>query len=175
MNTANKLTMFRIILIPVVLAVLYLSFPGSNVAAMILFIIAGLTDIADGYIARKRGQETDFGRFIDPLADKILVISAMLWFVEEGDIPAWAMLIVIVREFLVTGLRLIAVDKGRVIAAAVSGKIKTIVTMVCLTAMFLNLQEWMITVCIIAILVTTVASGVDYFIKNRDIIKWDKF
>jgi len=175
MNTANKLTMFRIVLIPVVLLVLYINFPGSNYTAMILFIVAGLTDIADGYIARKKGQETDFGKFIDPLADKILVISVMLWFVEEGYIPAWAMLIVIVREFLVTGLRLIAVDNGRVIAAAMSGKIKTIVTMICLTAMFLELREWMIDICIGAIIVTTVFSGVEYFIKNRDMIKWDKF
>ena len=174
MNTANKLTMSRIVLIPVFLAVLYIGFPGSHYVAMALFIVAGLTDILDGHIARTRGQVTDFGKLMDPLADKILVVSAMLWFVEQGPIPAWAALIVIVREFLVTALRLVAADNGRVIAAAVSGKIKTAVTMVCLSAMFLPLLQWMIYVCIVAIIVTTVVSGVEYFIKNKDAISWKK-
>ena len=171
MNTANKLTMVRVALIPVFLVVLYIGFPGSNYAAMGVFILAGLTDIADGYIARSRGQVTDFGTFTDPLADKILVVSAMLWFVEKGVVPAWVALVVIVREFVVTALRLIAVRNGRVIAAAVSGKIKTLVTMVCLTVMFLELEEWMIYACIAAISATTVVSGIEYCIKNRDILK----
>lgn len=174
MNTANKLTMFRIALIPVFLAVLYIGFPGSHYAAMALFIIAGLTDIADGYIARSRGQVTDFGKLMDPLADKVLVIAAMLWFVEQGVMPAWAALIVIVREFLVTALRLVAVDHGRVIAAAISGKVKTVVTMVCLAVMFLPLPVWLMYVCIAAIIVTTVVSGVEYFIRNKDTLNWEK-
>jgi len=170
MNTANKLTMIRLILVPAFLAVLYIGFNGSNYAAMAIFIVAGLTDIADGYIARNRGQVTDFGKFMDPLADKILVVSAMLWFVEQGLMPAWVVLIVIVREFMVTALRLIAVDNGRVIAAAMSGKIKTVVTIVCLIAMFLDLQLWMVYTCVAAITVTTVVSGVEYYIKNKDIL-----
>ena len=174
MNTANKLTMVRVALIPVFLTVLYIGFPGGNYAAMAVFIIAGMTDIADGYIARSRSQVTDFGKFIDPLADKVLVVSAMLWFVEEGVIPAWVALIVIIREFMVTALRLNAVGNGRVIAAAISGKVKTVVTMVCLTAMFLELQQWMIYVCIAAITVTTLISGAEYFIKNKDVIKIDR-
>ena len=174
MNTANKLTMVRIILIPVFLTVLYIGFPYSSYAAMAVFIIAGLTDIADGYIARSRSQVTDFGKFMDPLADKVLVFSAMLWFVEQGILPAWAALIVVIREFMVTALRLVAVDNGRVIAAAISGKIKTVVTMVCLTVMFLPLQQWMIHVCIGAITVTTVVSGAEYFIKNKDTLNWNK-
>lgn len=174
MNLANKLTMIRIVLIPVFLAVLYIGFPGSHYAAMAVFIIAGLTDIADGYIARSRGQETDFGRFMDPLADKVLVFAAMLWFIEQGTMPAWTVLIVIIREFMVTALRLIAIDHGRVIAAAVSGKIKTLVTMCCLTVMFLPLEDWMIYVCIAAITITTVVSGVEYFVKNKDAIDWNK-
>jgi len=172
MNTANKLTMIRVVLIPAFLTVLYMGFPGSNYAAMVLFILAGVTDIADGYIARHRNQVTDFGKLMDPLADKILVLAAMLWFLERGFFPAWVVLIVVVREFLVTALRLIAVDNGRVIAAAISGKVKTVVTMVCLSVMFLELDQWMIYACIVAITVTTVVSGVEYFIKNKDIINW---
>ena len=174
MNTANKLTMFRIALIPVFLVVLYIGFPGSHIAAMIVFIAAGLTDLVDGYIARKRGQVTDFGKFMDPLADKILVVSAMLWFVEQGTMPAWVALVVIIREFMVTALRLIAVGNGRVIAAAVSGKVKTAVTVTCLSVMFLPLYQWMIYVCIAAITVTTVVSGAEYFVKNKDAMNWEK-
>jgi len=172
LNTANKLTMVRIILIPVFLAVLYIGFPYSHFAAMALFVIAGLTDIADGYIARHRNQVTDFGKLMDPLADKVLVVAAMLWFVERDVMPAWVALIVIIREFMVTALRLIAVDNGRVIAAAISGKIKTVVTMICLTAMFLPLEKWAIYVCVALITVTTVVSGVEYFIKNKDILNY---
>jgi len=174
MNTANKLTMVRVVLIPIFLAVLYIGFLGSRYVAMVIFIVAGLTDIADGYIARRRNQVTDFGKLVDPLADKILVLSAMLWFLEQGTMPAWAVLIVVVREFMVTALRLIAVDNGRVIAAAISGKIKTVVTMVCLTVMFLNLEPWMVIVCVAAITITTVVSGVEYFIKNKDVFNWKK-
>jgi len=174
MNTANKLTMFRVILIPVFLAVLYIGFPYSNYAAMVVFIVAGLTDIADGYIARSRGQVTDFGKFTDPLADKVLVVAAMLWFVEQGVMPAWAALLVIIREFMVTALRLIAIGSGRVIAAGISGKVKTVVTMVCLSAMFLPLRQWMIYVCIGAIIITTLVSGIEYFMKNRDVLNWKK-
>lgn len=172
MNTANKLTLIRIVLIPVFLVLLYIDISVSNYAAMAVFVVAGLTDIADGYIARRRGQVTDFGKFLDPLADKVLVVAAMLWFVEQGTMPAWVALIVIIREFMVTALRLIALDSGRVIAAGILGKIKTIVTMVCLTAMFLPLLLWMIYICLAAITITTLVSGVEYFIKNKDVISW---
>ena len=174
MNTANKLTMVRIILIPLFLAVLYIGFRGSNIAAMAVFIAAGLTDIADGHVARSRGQVTDFGQFMDPLADKILVFSAMLWFIELGVLPAWAVLIVIVREFSVTALRLVASRKGRIIASGLSGKIKTVVTMVCMIILFLPLRQWMIDVCIAVITVTTLASGAEYFIRNRDMLNLSK-
>ena len=174
MNTANKITMIRVALIPVFLAVLYTGFPGSHIAAMVVFVLAGLTDIIDGYIARSRNQETNFGKFMDPLADKILVVSAMLWFTGQGIMPAWAALIVIIREFSVTALRLVAADSGRVIAAALSGKIKTAATMVCLIAMFFPLQKWMVNVCVAAITVTTVVSGVEYFVRNIDTINWEK-
>ena len=165
--------MIRIAMIPIFLAVLYIGFPGSEYTAMAIFILAGLTDIADGQIARRRDQVTDFGKFTDPIADKILVVSAMLWFVSIGTMPVWAALLVIVREFLVTGLRLLAAGNERVIAAGFSGKVKTVVTVICLTAMFLNLQPWMMHTCVGAIAITTLVSGVEYFVRNKDILKPD--
>ena len=117
MNLPNKLTLLRIILIPIFMVVLYWGFPGATYAALAIFIIASLTDLLDGKIARKYNLVTDFGKFADPLADKMLVTAAMLWFVEIGQMPAWMLLIVICREFAVSGLRMIASDKGRVIAA----------------------------------------------------------
>jgi len=181
MNTANKLTMVRVALIPIFLVLLYLNLEftlfgiviHSNYLALAVFCIAALTDIADGVVARKRNQITDFGKFMDPLADKVLTFAAMLWFVEMRIMPAWLVLIVIIREFMVTGMRLVAAAKGRVIAATLSGKIKTVVTICCLIAMFLPLQEWMLIVCRILIGVTTVVSGAEYFVKNRDIMKLD--
>jgi len=174
LNTANKLTMLRVILIPVFFAVLYIGFAGSNYAAMSVFIVAGLTDVADGYIARSRRQVTDFGAFMDPLADKILVFSAMLWFLDQDVLPAWMVLIVIVRDFSVTALRLVAARKGRVIAADITGKVKTVVTMLSMIVLFLPLLQWMITVCIAAVTVTTLVSGVEYFYKNRDMLNFSK-
>ena len=120
MTTANKITLFRVVMIPVFVVLMYLQFPGHQWAALAVFLIASLSDMVDGYIARHYNQVTDFGKFMDPLADKILVLSAMLLLVEYGRFPAWAVIIVVTREFAVTGLRLIAVEKGRVIAAAKS-------------------------------------------------------
>ena len=124
MNTANKLTILRVFMIPVFLLVLYLDVPNANYWALAIFVIASLTDTLDGYIARHYNQTTDFGKFMDPLADKCLVTAAMLWFVEIGQMPGWALLVVIIREFGVSGLRMVAADKGRVIAAGWSGKVK---------------------------------------------------
>jgi len=173
LNTANKLTMLRVLLIPVFLVLLYLDFPYNNYFALAVFIIASATDGVDGFIARRHNQITDFGKFMDPLADKILTFAAMIWFVEVGLMPAWLVLVVVVREFFVTGIRLVAVAKNRVIAASMSGKIKTVVTMVCLIAMFLPLTTWMLIVCWSLIGLTTVISGVEYFYKNKDIMKLD--
>lgn len=191
MNLPNKLTMSRIVLIPVFMAVLYMGFPGSDYIALIIFIIASLTDLLDGKIARKYNLVTDFGKFADPLADKMLVTAAMLWFVEVGRMPAWALLIVLVREFAVSGLRMIASDKGRVIAAGWSGKVKTASTMVCIAVMLLmgpslaayragayltavpldRYISWADTVCVWVITLTTLYSGVEYFMKNKDVIR----
>ncbi len=170
MNLPNKLTLLRIILIPVFMVVLYWGFSGANYVALAIFIIASLTDMLDGKIARKYNLVTDFGKFADPLADKMLVTAAMLWFVEIGQMPAWALLIVIIREFAVSGLRMIASDKGRVIAAGWSGKVKTASTMVCIVVMFLPIPPVVNTICVWIIALTTLYSGVEYFAKNKDII-----
>ena len=174
MNLPNKLTLLRIILIPVFMVVLYWGFPGANYVALAIFIVASITDLLDGKIARKYNLVTDFGKFADPLADKMLVTAAMLWFVEIGQMPAWMLLIVICREFAVSGLRMIASDKGRVIAAGWSGKVKTASTMVCICIMLLNIPAWLNTVCVAVIVVTTLYSGVEYFVKNRDVLNWNK-
>ena len=167
MNLPNKLTMLRIILTPVFLAVLYWGFPGADYMALAIFIIASLTDLLDGKIARKYNLVTDFGKFADPLADKMLVTAAMLWFVEIGQMPGWALLVVIVREFAVSGLRMVASDKGRVIAAGWSGKVKTASTMVCIVLMFLPIPAMVNTLCVAVIVLTTIYSGVEYFMKNK--------
>ena len=163
MTTANKITIFRVILIPVFLVLMYLRFPGHTYWAFGVFVLASLSDFADGYIARHYNQVSDFGKFMDPLADKL--------FVEQHQMPAWALLLVVAREFAVTGLRLIAVDNGRVIAAAWSGKIKTASTMVAICLMLLWNIPWLNTVCWVVIVVTTVYSGVEYFVKNHDVFQ----
>ena len=170
MNTANKLTILRVVMIPAFLLVLYLNVPFANYWALAIFAAASITDTLDGYIARHYNQITDFGKFMDPLADKCLVTAAMLWFVEVGQMPAWALLIVIVREFGVSGLRMVAADKGRVIAAGWSGKVKTAATMVCVILMLLPLPEIVNQICTAVIVLTTIYSGVEYFMKNADIL-----
>ena len=169
-TTANKITMFRIVLIPVFLV---LAYAGLKYLALAVYIIACLSDVADGYIARHYNQVSNFGKFVDPLADKMLVLSAMCFFIENGQMPGWAVAIVLFREFAVSGLRLIAVEQSRVIAAARSGKIKTGCTMVGLGAMLVFGQQYPVVnlVCYILIIVTTVYSGVEYFVANRDVFK----
>jgi CDP-diacylglycerol--glycerol-3-phosphate 3-phosphatidyltransferase len=172
MTTANKLTLTRVAMIPIFLIILYLDFPGNNYVGLAIFILASITDFVDGYIARHYNQVSDFGKFMDPIADKLLVTAAMLMFVDWGLMPAWVLLVVIAREFAVTSLRLVAVDQGRVIAAGKSGKVKTASTMVCICIMFLPISALVNTICWIVILVTTVYSGVEYFIKNRDCLSF---
>lgn len=172
MNTANKLTMFRVILIPVYVALFYLNVPHNEPVALAVFILASLTDLLDGYVARHYNQVTDFGKFVDPLADKVLVMTAMVCFCAAGQFPAWALIIVIFREFAVSGLRLIAVEGGKVIAAGWSGKVKTASTMVGLCLMHLGLPQVVNTVCVWVIVLTTLYSGVEYFVKNKECIDW---
>lgn len=170
MTTANKLTLLRVVMIPVFLGVLHADPPHANTIALVIFILASVTDFVDGYIARHYNQVTDFGKFMDPLADKVLVCAAMCWFVDIGQMPGWALLVVLLREFAVSGLRMVASDKGRVIAAGWSGKVKTFATMVCIILMFLSIPGWLNLVCVAVIVVTTIYSGLEYFVKNRDVI-----
>ena len=170
MNTANKLTMLRVVMIPAFMLVLYMGFPGANYVALVIFALASITDWLDGYIARRYNQTTDFGKFMDPLADKCLVTAAMLWFVEVGQMPAWALLTVIVREFAISGLRMNAATSGRVIAAGWSGKVKTASTLVCIILMLLPIPAMVNTLCVAIIVLTTVYSGVEYVMKNIDVI-----
>ena len=141
--------------------------------ALGIFILASITDYIDGQIARRCNQVTDFGKFLDPLADKLLTISAMVMFCRWGQFPAWALMTVLTREFAVTGLRLVAVGKGKVIAAGWSGKVKTACTMIGLCAMMafpLSLEVCWTVVTIIVI--TTVYSGIEYFVQNWNCL-WD--
>ena len=170
MNLPNKLTLLRIVLVPVFVVVLYLNFPYNNLVALAVFILASLTDLLDGKIARKYHLVTDFGKFMDPIADKLLVTAALLVFVDWHMMPAWVAIVVIAREFIVSALRLVAASNGRVIAAGWSGKVKTASTMVCICVMLLGLPAVVDVICSAVILVTTAYSGVEYLVKNRDVL-----
>ena len=176
MTTANKITIFRVICIPVFIVLMYMDGAAARYGALAVFVIASLSDFLDGYIARHYNQVSNFGKFMDPLADKILVITAMLLFVESGRMPGWVLALVVAREFAVSGLRLVAVEQGRVIAAAKSGKIKTASTIVCIILMLLigvpySAPDYLGMVCNAVILLTTLYSGIEYFIVNRDVLK----
>ena len=169
MTTASKITLVRVVMIPIFMVLLLL---GYRWAALAVFILASVTDFVDGYVARHYNQVSDFGKFLDPLADKLLVTACMLIFTEWGRMPSWAVMIVLAREFAVTGLRLVAVGNGRVIAAGWSGKVKTFSTMVglCLMMAFPG-YVWLDWVVTAVITVTTLYSGVEYFVKNWDVIR----
>ena len=176
MTLASKITLVRVAFIPLFMAFMYVSGgePGLWMwLSLAVFILASLTDYVDGQIARKRNQVSDFGKFLDPLADKLLTIAAMVMFCEWGMFPAWALMLVLAREFAVTGLRLIAVGKGRVIAAGWSGKVKTASTMIglCVWMGFPDVA-WIALVVTGMIVVTTVYSGIEYFIQNWKCL-WD--
>lgn len=170
MTTASKITMVRVAMIPAMMITLYWSSGKPSIGMWIslaLFIIASLTDYVDGYIARKYNQVSDFGKFLDPLADKLLVIAVMCMFCEWGIFPAWVLMLVLAREFAVTGLRLIAVGKGNVIAAGWSGKVKTASTMIALCVMMVFPHVTVLNWIVIAVIAgTTLYSGVEYFIQN---------
>ncbi len=170
MTTASKITLARVAMIPAYLVTMYLSRGEAGVwmyLSLAIFIIASLTDFVDGYIARHYNQTTDFGKFLDPLADKLLTVAAMAMFCEWGVFPAWALMVILTREFAVSGLRMVASQKGSVIAAGWSGKVKTASTMVGLCAMMalpgIPVLNWVVIIMIVA---TTLYSGVEYFIQN---------
>ena len=170
MTTASKITLVRVFLIPVLMIAMYLSKGVSGLwmgISLFLFILASVTDYIDGQIARKCNQVSDFGKFLDPLADKLLTIAVMTMFCEWGRFPAWALMIVLTREFAVTGLRLVAVGKGTVIAAGWSGKVKTASTMVGLCILMVFPQStFLIGLVTAVIILTTVYSGTEYFVQN---------
>ena len=174
MNLPNKLTLFRVILIPVFVVFMLVSVTGDTDKwiALAIFIIASLTDLLDGKIARKYNLITDFGKFMDPLADKLLVCSAMICLVSLGKIPAWIVIVIIAREFIISGFRLIAADNGRVIAASYWGKFKTTFQMVMVILMIADIPQLYILTQIImyVALVLTVISLVDYLVKNKDVM-----
>lgn len=176
MTTASKITLVRVVFIPILMVLMYLSGGCANIwmwLALALFIIASITDYIDGHIARTRNQVTDFGKFLDPLADKLLVIAAMCMFCQWGMMPAWALMLVLTREFAVTGLRLVAVGKGKVIAAGWSGKVKTATTMISLCVWMAFPGIPLLSGVIIGlIVVTTIYSGIEYFVQNWKCL-WD--
>ncbi|MBM7868998.1 CDP-diacylglycerol--glycerol-3-phosphate 3-phosphatidyltransferase [Clostridium pascui] len=193
MNLANKLTIIRMILVPVFLVFLAIKgMPYGKSIATIIFILAALTDKLDGYIARSRNQITRFGKFMDPLADKLLVTAALVSLVELQVLPAWAAMIIIAREFAVTGLRSVAAAEGIVIAASGWGKAKTVTQIVAIIAALINLNkdslsvlsvftiipfsflEWIAKTAMLLAIIITIVSGVDYFVKNKEAIKPDR-
>ncbi len=180
MNTANKLTLLRVVLVPFYM--FFLLRPGfaSQMIALAIFVIASLTDMLDGQIARKYNQITSFGKFVDPLADKMLTTSAFLVFLAQGVINVWAVMIILAREFMVAGVRLSAVTEGKVIAASFFGKLKTVSQMavIIVTTLLLNISviphgTAVLTVNILVWISTalTALSGIDYLVKNRNLLK----
>lgn len=180
MNLPNKLTIFRVILIPFfVVFMLAPICPGyANYIAVAIFIVASLTDLLDGKIARKYNLVTDFGKFMDPLADKLLVCAAMICLIETGQLAAWIVIVIISREFIISGFRLVAADNGVVIAASYWGKFKTTFQMLMVIVLILNFDnryfQILGNVLTYIALVLTVVSLIDYLWKNRAVLKEQK-
>ncbi len=175
MNLPNKLTILRVILIPFFVAALMIQ-GGANetmrIVAAVIFFVASLTDLLDGKIARKYKLVTNFGKFMDPLADKLLVCSALICFIELHQIPAWMVIIIISREFIISGFRLVASDNGVVIAASYWGKFKTTFQMIAIVLMILHIPalELLTQICIWIALILTIVSLVDYLVKNHKVL-----
>lgn len=196
MNLANKLTIVRIFLVPIFLIFITAQdIPYGTVIATVIFIIAALTDKLDGYIARSRNQITKFGKFMDPLADKLLVTAALISLVEYQIVPAWAAIVIIAREFAVTGLRSIAASDGNVISASYWGKLKTVIQIIAIILLLLQVNiaaqpeltdrvynsnllrsffNWAPEIFLYIAVIITIISGLDYFIKNKNSISIDK-
>ncbi|MBP2031682.1 CDP-diacylglycerol--glycerol-3-phosphate 3-phosphatidyltransferase [Clostridium algifaecis] len=195
MNLANKLTMIRIILVPVFLVFMAVkNMPYGKIIAIIIFILASITDKLDGYIARSRNQITRFGKFMDPLADKLLVTAALVSLVEYHIIPSWVAMIIIAREFAVTGLRGVAAAEGIVIAASPWGKAKTVTQIIAIILALINLNynhvslgalrgfvnhphkvlNYVTGIAMAIAIIMTIVSGIDYFVKNKEVMRSDK-
>jgi len=177
MNLANKITITRILIIPLFIICLLSNFPYSQYIAAFIFILAASTDSMDGYIARKRNEITNLGKFLDPLADKLLITSALVVMVEMGRISSIVAIIIISREFIVTGFRVVAASKGIVIAASWLGKIKTIVQIVAIVSILLDNFPFQLigfsfdTISLYLATIITILSGIDYIYKNRKLLK----
>lgn len=174
MNLPNKLTMFRVILIPFFVVFLLVDITSVDKwIVLAIFIIASLTDLLDGKIARKYGLVTNFGKFMDPLADKLLVCSALICLVALARIPAWMVIVIIAREFIISGFRLVASDNGVVIAASYWGKFKTTFQMIMICLMIADLEALRVLTVVVTwvAVILTVVSLVDYLVKNKDVMK----
>lgn len=175
MNLPNKLTVLRVVLIPFFVAAL-MAQGGTNetmrIVAAVIFIVASLTDLLDGKIARKYNLVTNFGKFMDPLADKLLVCSALICFIELGQVPAWMVILIISREFIISGFRLVASDNGVVIAASYWGKFKTTFQMIAIVLLIFNIPALSVVtqICLWSALILTIVSLVDYLIKNHKVL-----
>lgn len=172
MNTPNKLTLMRTLMVPIFVLCMYLDFNNSRIVATFIFAIASFTDFLDGYLARRDNLVTNFGKFADPLADKILVCSAMIMLVSTGEMPAWAVIIIIAREFTITGFRIIAASENITIAASPLGKFKTVtqlISNILLLTGIGSLRPIGMGIFYLAV-VFTVISGADYLIKNKKVL-----
>lgn len=194
MNLPNKITVARILLIPIMILVPFLNIQGtlgnvtySNLIILTIFLIASFTDFLDGYLARKNNLVTTFGKFLDPIADKLLVLSALIMLVEMGQVPGWIPIIIAAREFIVSGIRMLAAGEGNVIAASWLGKVKTVSQMIAISLAFIDTNIFMgflntkmtvgalilnilMSTAMLISVVTTIWSGIDYFMKSKDIV-----
>ena len=199
MNLPNKITIARILLVPIMMLMPYIGItaktsfglPIVNIIILIIFLVASFTDYLDGHIARRRNIVTNFGKFLDPIADKLLVLAALVMLVEAGIIPGWIPIIIAAREFMVSAIRMLVATEGKVIAASKLGKIKTVTKMVALSLAFLDTNYFMSFVCgaltgfalilnilmsvaMILAVIATIWSGVDYFMKSKDVVLQSK-
>lgn len=199
MNLPNKITISRIIFVPIMVMIPFVApyislgksilygVKISNIVLLLLFLIASITDFLDGYIARKRNMVTNFGKFLDPIADKLLVFTALIMLVETNMIPAWIPIVIAAREFMVSAIRMVVASEGTVIAASMLGKVKTVTQMVAISFAFLDINPFMsfmngnlsgfilclnflMSLSMIVCVVATIWSGIDYFIKSKDVI-----
>lgn len=195
MNLPNKITIARILLVPIMMIIPYLGINSTsgyglsltNLIVLLIFLIASFTDFLDGHIARKRNIVTNFGKFLDPIADKLLVLAALVMLVDIDMLPAWIPIVISAREFMVSAIRMLAASEGKVIAASKLGKVKTITQMVAISLAFLDINPFMafmsgeltgfilmlnilMSLAIWASIVATIWSGIDYFMKSKDIV-----
>lgn len=195
MNLPNKITIVRILLVPIMMLMPWLGItaktslglPWVNVIILIIFLVASFTDYLDGHIARKRNLVTNFGKFLDPIADKLLVLAALVMLVESGIIPGWIPIVIAAREFMVSAIRMLAASEGKVIAASKLGKIKTVTQMIAISLGFIDVNSFMsfafgsltgfslvlnilMSLAMLLAVIATIWSGVDYFMKSKDVV-----